>query len=242
MTTTHERKSLCRICTPQCPIVVEVDEAGRPVTARGDVDNPHSEGFFCLKGKHFPEMHTGEGRLRHSLRRNAAGDLEPVASERVMDEVAAKLQAVVDEHGPDSIAVYLGTLFYQLPQTAAFATAWMDALGLRLRFSTGTIDQPGKQTAGAAHGYWLGGSHAFDESDVWMIVGSNPLVANSGGIPHANPVRRLKRAQERGLELIVIDPRRTETARHADLHLQPRPGTDPAVLAGHPRGDHAGAR
>jgi len=232
MTTTHERKSLCRICTPQCPIVVEVDEAGRPVTARGDVENPHSEGFFCLKGKHFPEMHTGEGRLRHSLRRNSAGDLEPVASERVMDEVAAKLQAVVDEHGPDSIAVYLGTLFYQLPQTAAFATAWMDALGLRLRFSTGTIDQPGKQTAGAAHGYWLGGSHAFDESDVWMIVGSNPLVANSGGIPHANPVRRLKRAQDRGLELIVIDPRRTETARHADLHLQPRPGTDPAVLAG----------
>jgi len=228
----REQKSLCRICTAQCPIVVEVDEAGRPVAARGDKDNPHSEGFFCLKGKHFPEMHTSPNRLRHSLKRNAAGELEPIAADRALDEVAERLQAILDAHGPDAVAVYMGTLFYQLPQTAALATAWMDALRLRLRFSSGTIDQPGKQTAAAAHGHWLGGSHVFDESDVWMIVGSNPLVANSGGIPHANPVRRLKRAQERGLELIVIDPRHSETARHADLHLQPRPGTDPAVLAG----------
>jgi anaerobic selenocysteine-containing dehydrogenase len=65
-----------------------------------------------------------------------------------------------------------------------------------------------------------------------MLVGTNPLVAISGGIPHANPARRLKRAQARGLELVVIDPRRTETAKQAKLHLQPAPGTDPAVLSG----------
>jgi anaerobic selenocysteine-containing dehydrogenase len=108
----------------------------------------------------------------------------------------------------------------------------MDSLRLRLRFSSGTIDQPGKQTAAAAHGLWLAGSHVFDESDTWMLVGTNPLVAISGGIPHANPARRLQRARARGLRLVVIDPRRTETAKQADLHLQPRPGTDPAVLAG----------
>ncbi|MBT4518972.1 MAG: molybdopterin-dependent oxidoreductase [Halieaceae bacterium] len=108
----------------------------------------------------------------------------------------------------------------------------MDALGLKMRFASGTIDQPGKQTADAAHGYWLGGSFPFDECDTWMLVGSNPLVANSGGIPHANPGRRLKRALSRGFQLIVIDPRRTETARRAALHIQPKPGTDPAILAG----------
>ena len=227
-----EKKSLCRICTAQCPIVVEVDETGRPIAARGDKDNPHSEGFFCLKGKHFPDLHTHPNRLRHSLARGASGALEPVDAEVAMDGVASRLQAILDEHGPSAVAVYTGTLFYQLPQTASVATAFMNALRLRLRFSSGTIDQPGKQTAAAAHGHWLGGSHVFDECDAWMLLGTNPLVAISGGVPHANPARRLKRAQARGLQLIVIDPRRTETAKQAALHLQPRPGTDPAVLAG----------
>jgi anaerobic selenocysteine-containing dehydrogenase len=228
----REAKSLCRICTAQCPIIVEIDAEGRPVSARGDKENPHSEGFFCLKGKHFPEMHTSPNRLRTSLARGADGKLESIPAERAMDAVAERLQSILDRYGPESVAVYTGTLFYQLPQTAAMATAWMDALRLRLRFSSGTIDQPGKQVAAAAHGQWLGGSHVFDESDVWMLVGTNPLVAISGGIPHANPARRLERAQARGLELIVIDPRRSETAKRAALHLQPRPGSDPAVLAG----------
>lgn len=227
-----QKKTLCRICTAQCPILVDVDAKGRPLSARGDKDNPHSEGFFCLKGKHFPEIHSAPSRLRHSLARNAEGQLEAIDAERAMDAVADRLGAILDAHGRESIAVYMGTLFYQLPQTAAVATAWMDALRLRLRFSSGTIDQPGKQTAAAAHGYWQGGSYVFDESDTWMLIGTNPLVAISGGIPHANPARRLKRAQARGLQLIVIDPRRTETARQAAIHLQPRPGSDPAVLAG----------
>lgn len=227
-----EKKTLCRICTAQCPIIVEIDDTGRPISARGDKDNPHSEGFFCLKGKHFPDIHTSPTRLRRSLARNDSGELEAIPAERAMDEVAARLQAIIDEHGTSAVAVYMGTLFYQLPQTAAVATAWMNALGLRLRFSSGTIDQPGKQTAAAAHGQWLAGSHVFDECDTWMLVGTNPLVAISGGIPHANPARRLKRARARGFQLVVIDPRRTETARQAALHIQPKPGTDPAVLAG----------
>lgn len=229
---TTRHKTLCRICTAQCPIVVDVDEHGRPVAARGDRDHPHSEGFFCLKGKHFPDMHTSPNRLRHCLARNDRGALEAIDAERAMDEVAEKLRSILDEHGRNAVAVYTGTLFYQLPQTAAVATAWMDALRIRLRFSSGTIDQPGKQTAADAHGHWLAGTHVFDECDTWMLVGTNPLVAISGGVPHANPARRLKRAQARGLSLIVIDPRRTETARQAALHLQPRPGTDPALLAG----------
>ena len=227
-----EKKSLCRICVAQCPIIVEVDDQGTPLSARGDKDNPHSEGFFCLKGKHFPEMHTAKNRLRHSLRRNDAGNLEPISSEDAIAEVAERVQAIIDEHGSQAIAVYCGTLFYQLPQTASMATAWMDAVGITQRYNSGTIDQPGKPTAAAAHGIWLGGSHVFDESDTWMLVGTNPLVAISGGIPHANPGRRLQRARARGLQLIVIDPRRSETAKQAALHIQPRPGNDPAILAG----------
>ncbi len=228
----EERRSLCRICTAQCPILVGVDEQGRPVTARGDKSNPSSEGFFCAKGKHFPEMHTYGARFLAPQRRNKAGEFERISPQTAITEVAARLSDIMQRHGPRSVAVYCGTLFYQLPSTAAFATAWMDAAGIKMRFSSGTIDQPGKQVAAAAHGHWLGGSFPFDECDTWMLVGTNPLVSISGGIPHANPGRRLKRALARGMDLIVIDPRRTESARQARLHLQPRPSTDPAVLAG----------
>lgn len=228
----EEKKSLCRICTAQCPIIVGIDTEGRPVSARGDKNNPSSEGFFCNKGKHFPAMHTHPNRFLSSQRRNADGKLEPIASAQAIKEVAEKIQAIIDQYGTRAVAVYTGTLFYQLPLTASVATAWMNALGLRMRFASGTIDQPGKQTAEAAHGRWLAGSHTFEESDTWMLIGSNPLVSISGAIPHANPGRRLKRALARGFELIVIDPRKTETARQAALHIQPKPGTDPAVLAG----------
>ena len=100
---TTSKKTLCRICTAQCPIVVEVDESGRPVSARGDKENPHSEGFFCLKGKHFPEIHTAPSRLRHSLARDASGVLVPIDAERAMDEVAIKLQKILDQYGLGSL-------------------------------------------------------------------------------------------------------------------------------------------
>lgn len=227
-----EKLSLCRICVAQCPIKVEIDDNGVPIAAKGDKDNIHSEGFFCSKGKYYPAMHTNDQRFLHSQKRMPDGKLAAIPSAQAIDEVADHLQAIIDQHGPSAVAIYAGTLFYQLPQTASVASAWMDSLGLKMRFSSGTIDQPGKQSAAAAHGHWLGGSFPFDESDTWMLVGSNPLVAISGGLPHANPARRLKRAQKRGFQLIVIDPRHTETARQAALHIQPKPGTDPAILAG----------
>ena len=71
----------------------------------------------------------------------------------------------------------------------------------------------------------------FDESDAWLLVGNNPLISMSGGIPPANPARRLREANARGMKLVVIDPRRTEVARFADVYLQPRPGEDPTLLA-----------
>ena len=75
------------------------------------------------------------------------------------------------------------------------------------------------------------GGYRFDDADVWMIVGANPVVAMSNGIPNSNPARHLHKARQRGLKLIVIDPRVTEVARAAHIHLQPRPGEDPTLLA-----------
>ena len=100
-----------------------------------------------------------------------------------------------------------------------------------MRFSNATIDQPGKPISMALHGKWGAGPQDFADADVCMLIGANPLVSMWGGIPSFNPAKRLHEARQRGLKLIVIDPRRTESARKADLHLQCLPGQDVPLLA-----------
>ena len=145
--------------------------------------------------------------------------------------MAARLSALIAEHGPRSVAIYAGTYSGPYPATIPFAISWLLATGSRMVFTSATIDQPGKNIANALHGRWLAGSYVFDESDAWLLLGNNPLISMSGGIPPANPARRLREAKARGLKLVVIDPRYTEVARSADVYLQPRPGEDPTLLA-----------
>jgi anaerobic selenocysteine-containing dehydrogenase len=222
--------SICRFCHANCGILVELED-GRPVRVTGDRANPAYHGFTCAKGRQLPALHAHPARLLHSLKRAADGGFAPIASPRAIDEVAARIASIVAEHGARSVALYVGTYSGPHPATIPFAIGWLLAAGSRMVFTAATIDQPGKSIANALHGRWLAGSHVFDESDAWLLVGNNPLVSISGGIPPANPARRLREARARGMKLVVIDPRRTEVARFADVHLQPRPGEDPTLLA-----------
>ena len=222
--------SICRFCHANCGILVDVDD-GRPVRVQGDPDNPGYFGFTCAKGRSLPEQHAHPDRLLHSQRRGHDGIYHAVTSEQAMDEIATKVQAIVAEHGPRSVALYPGTYSGPHPASIPAGVGWMLGLGSRMVFTSSAIDQPGKHVANAIHGRWLGGSHVFDESDVWLLVGNNPLISMSGGIPPSNPSKRLRDAKRRGLKLLVIDPRKSEVARFADLHLQPKAGEDPTILA-----------
>lgn len=222
--------SICRFCHANCGILVEVED-GRPVRITGDRANPAYHGFTCAKGRRLPDVHAHPDRLLHSQKRRADGRFEPIPSERAMDEIAARIGELVAKHGPRAVALYPGTYSGPHPASIPAGVGFMLALGSRMVFTSAAIDQPGKHVANAIHGRWLGGSHVFDESDVWMLVGNNPLISMSGGIPPSNPSRRLRAAKARGLSLIVIDPRRSEVARFADLFLQPKAGEDPAILA-----------
>jgi anaerobic selenocysteine-containing dehydrogenase len=84
----------------------------------------------------------------------------------------------------------------------------------------------------ALHGKWLGGEPDFEQADAWLLVGNNPIISKSAGLPGQNPAQKLKEALARGLQLIVIDPRVSDCARKAAIHLQCRPGEDHAILAG----------
>lgn len=197
----------------------------------GDKHNPVYHGYSCVKGRNFHEFHYSPERVLRPLKKSASGALEGVSAAQAFDEIAAKLAAIIDRHGPRSVAMYTGTFSHFCVGGVMTRHAFMDAIGSPMHFTNATIDQPGKPIAMALHGRWGGGPQAFADADVCMLVGANPLVSMWGGIPPFNPAKRLYEAKKRGLKLIVIDPRRTECARKADIHLQCLPGHDPEILA-----------
>lgn len=230
-TQTTQQPGICRICSAHCGVLATVTD-GRLTKVTGDPDNPMFGGYSCIKGRALPDIHNNPQRLLHSQKRQPDGAYSPVASEQAMDEIAARLQNLIATHGPRSVAIYLGTNGLPYPASALMGNAFIRAIGSPMFFTANTIDQPGKQIALAAHGHWLGGDINFHEADSWMLIGTNPLVSKAIGIPGQNPAKALKTAVDRGMKLIVIDPRRSQTAARAAVHIQPRPGEDVTIVAG----------
>ncbi|MDB5394796.1 MAG: nitrate reductase [Rhodospirillales bacterium] len=202
-----------------------------PSKVYGDKDDPLYFGYTCIKGREFPAMHLAPERLLASQKRRPDGAHDAIASDLAISEIADRVSHIVAQHGPRSVAMYIGTNGACDVRTAQVGMAWMAALGSRMIFTSITIDQPGKMTAPALHGTWLAGAPTLAHADVWMLIGTNPIISMNGGL-QVNPARALKKAKERGFKLIVADPRRTECAREADVYLQCKPGQDVPLLAG----------
>jgi len=169
------------------------------------------------------------------MRRRPDGTFEEVASSEALDEVAAKLKAIIDEHGPRAVATYTGTGGYQNAPSHPVAMAFHKAIGSISYYTSVTIDQPMKATAVMRAGVWEAGPQNFTEADVLLCIGYNPMVSSFapfGGLQGTDPFATLRKRKAEGLKLIVIDPRRTEMASQADIHLQVKPGEDPTLLAG----------
>ena len=226
--------SFCRICGNGCGVVLEIDAEDRIVSIRGDREHPLTEGYACSKGLEAGEMHRRSDRILRPLKRMPDGSFAPIRLEDALDEIADHVRSLVDQFGPHAIAGFLGTTGYFNLASSYMFVDWLEALGTRSFFSSLTIDASNKVVTMGRLGSWGAGRQPWDSADVWMLVGTNPLlsISSQGGIPPRNPSKQLRRGKERGAKLIVIDPRRTETAQQADVFLQPKPGEDPAVLAG----------
>jgi anaerobic selenocysteine-containing dehydrogenase len=220
--------SICRLCHNYCGILVTVED-GRVVRLKGDRLNSSSGGYTCVKGRALPDMLNGKDRRQHPLKR-VDGVLAPIDSGSAMEEIAAKIAALVEQHGPRSIALYIGTqAFLGTPINWPIADSFGEGLGA-IMCDSSTIDQPGKAVAGALHGTWNAPSRSILDADVGLYVGMNPMISRGFG-PMQNPNQWIKQAKQDGTKLIVIDPRKTEIADHAFLHLQPIPGEDIAILS-----------
>lgn len=226
----EEHLAICRFCHSFCGIRVNVED-GRATKVIGDKHNPMYFGYTCVKGRQLPQQHYNPERVLHPMKRGEDGHSR-IDAEQALDEMADQLKQIIADHGPRAVALYSATYSFPYPAGVTMANAFMNAIGSRMSFSSGSIDQPGKPVAMALHGRWDAGPQPFSESDTWMLVGANPVVSKWGGIPQYNPAKRLHDALKCGMKMVVIDPRVTECAEKAHVHVQCKPGEDPTILAG----------
>ena len=227
------RRTFCRFCHANCAMLATIED-GRVVKVEGDPEDPVFGGYTCIKGRQLPEAHHGPHRLLSSRKR--AGDgFEDIGTETALDEIGAQLRTIIAEHGPHAVAVYGGTYSFQNSAGVGSVLSFAQGLGTRNVYTSVTLDQPAKVYTALQYGSWEGGMHTFAEADVAFFVGNNPIVSHygpPGGLPPFSPSRRLRDAIDGGLKLIVADPRTSDVAALADIHLPVRPGEDPALLAG----------
>ncbi|MFY9327685.1 MAG: molybdopterin-dependent oxidoreductase [Georgfuchsia sp.] len=229
----REAISFCRICSGGCGVRLRIDAQNKIVDIRGDKENTLTNGYACFKGLQAGEAHHRSNRLLKAQKRQPDGSFTAIPLQQALDEIAARIATLIEEQGPDSVALFCGNGAMAITPAFAMYHGFLAALGSRQYFSTLTIDQSAKMVSYGRLGAWAGGLLELEQMDVALIFGANPLVAHAAsGILAMDPVRSLKRAKARGLKFIVVDPRKTETANFADLHLQPYPGQDAAIAAG----------
>lgn len=226
----ERRHTVCRVCQVACDLVVTLED-GKVQAIHGNKDNPVYHGYSCLKGRAAGKVLNAPSRLLHSQARQSDGSFRKIDAGEAIDQIAARLNSIVAEHGPRSVALFVGTYCTINPLFDSFARSFMRCIGSPMVIDNITIDQPGTMTATALHGLWLAGTPPIEEWDALLLVGANPIVSMNGGLG-VNPARQLKQMRARGARLVVVDPRRTECAAQADVHLQCRPGEDAVIMAG----------
>lgn len=225
---THFRP--CTLCEAMCGLRIETD--GQRVTSiRGDEDDPFSRGFLCPKATALKDLHEDPDRLRAPMKREGT-TWRAVGWEEALDEAAQRLHDVQRRHGRNSVATYAGNPTTHNTGAILFAPLFQRALGTKSRFSATSVDQLPHMLA--AH--WMFG-HQFllpvpdvDRTDFLLVLGANPLASNGSLLTAPGMRPRLDALRKRGGRLVVVDPRRTETAERADEHHFIRPGTDALLL------------
>jgi anaerobic selenocysteine-containing dehydrogenase len=220
----------CNLCEAICGLEITL-ENGAITGLRGDALDPLSHGHICPKGNALIDLHADPDRLKTPVRRD--GDRwTPIGWDDAFDLVAERLKTIVAQHGDDAVAIYLGNPNVHNSGTLLSSGGFLRSLRTRNRFSATSVDQlPHHRAAVEMFGHpMLIPIPDVDRTEYFLVLGANPLASN-GSIMTAPGIRsRMKAIQARGGRVVLIDPRRTETAAVADEHHFIRPGTDALFL------------
>jgi len=226
--------SSCRLCPAACGVLVTLErgpDGARILDVAGDPDHPLSEGYTCTKGRAGADLHHHPERLDQPLLGRPGAGRGTASWDQTLGLVAAGVRRIVEESGPGAVAAYRGSAAPFDAAGDAVAAALFTGLGAA-RFDSLTLNASAKSRVGelmtGARVPWP--SPDLLHTDNLLLVGQNPLVSHGHGTAVPNPVVNLRLVQARGT-IVVVDPRESETAHLADVHVQLRPGTDPAFLA-----------
>lgn len=222
---------ICPLCEACCGLEVRT-RGERVVGIRGAADDVFSAGYICPKGYALKDLHEDPDRLRTPLLRRD-GQLVEASWAEAFDEIARRLPPIVQAHGRDAVALTVGNPSAHKFGLLLYFARLAKALGTKNLYSASTLDQMPKQLAsGLMFGHWLSiAVPDIERSDWLLVIGANPVASNGSlwTVPDFRGKARALRA--RGGRLVVIDPRRSETAAIADAHHFIRPGADVFLLA-----------
>lgn len=222
---------ICPVCEACCGLELRVAD-GKVLSIRGHDADVFSAGYICPKGVALKDLHEDPDRLRTPLIRRD-GRFEPASWEEAFAEIERRLVPVVERHGRDAVALMLGNPIVHKMGLLLYVPRLARALGTKNVFTASTLDQMPKQLAcGLMFGHWLSiPVPDIDRCDYLLMLGANPIVSNGSMWTVPDFRGRAKAMRARGGRLVVIDPRRTETAAAADAHHFIRPGGDVFLLA-----------
>ena len=221
--TSHFRA--CPLCEAICGLELQ-SEDGRLAAIRGDDADPFSRGHICPKGNAILDLEADPDRLRTPLRRN--GDTwEAIGWDEAFAWAGERLAAIQRDHGAGAVAAYLGNPNVHHYGHIAYLPALLKALRTPNLYSASSVDQwPHQLVAAQMYGHmFLLPIPDLDHTDHFLMLGANPVASNGSLMTVPDVTKRLKHLAARG-KLVVVDPRRTETADIASEHLFIRPGGD----------------
>ncbi len=222
----------CNLCEAICGLEIRV-RGSEILSIRGDHADPLSRGHICPKAVALKDIHQDPDRLRQPLRRTAAG-WEEIGWDAALDYAAERLTAIAQAHGGNSVASYFGNPNVHNYGSMTHGTRALAPLKSRSRYSATSVDQLPHQLLA----WWMYGHQLLvpiadiDHCEYFLVLGANPLASNGSLMTVPDFRARLKALQARGGRMVLLDPRRSETAEAADEHHFIRPGTDAAFLLG----------
>jgi anaerobic selenocysteine-containing dehydrogenase len=233
--TLHHRA--CHLCEAICGLTIATETAAdgstQIVSIKGDAEDSFSRGHICPKAVALQDIQNDPDRLRQPMRR-IGNDWQPISWDAAFALVAERLSAIQAAHGQNAVAVYQGNPSVHNYGLTTHSNYFLGLLKTRNRFSATSVDQLPHHLASHlmyGHGLLIP-IPDIDHTDFMLILGGNPLASNGSLMTVPDVEKRLKAIQTRGGKLVVVDPRRSETAAIADQHVFVRPGQDAALLAG----------
>lgn len=225
---THFRT--CNLCEAMCGLEIKYQDK-EIISIAGDKNDPFSRGHICPKAVALKDIYQDPNRIKHPMRRTAEG-WQRISWEEAFTEVSTKLKAIRAKHGANAIGVYAGNPSVHNSGTFMTAPGFIKSIGTRSVFSASSVDQfPHHFAAWQLFGHpMLMPVPDIDNTDYWLILGGNPIASNGSIMTAPDVANRLKAILQRGGKVVVVDPRRTETAQKSSEHIFIRPQTDAYFL------------